>query len=224
MDRRDPKMVHNKLAEEDHLRAELYNLFAHLLFKSPSQQTLEIISQLKTDQRTPLGKALTVLINEARSAEPVTLSENYEVLFIGIGRGRLIPFASYYLTGFLNEKPLAALRASLKLHGLERRNNHRLPEDHAASILEVMSKLITGIDCEPLRLGGQKSFFLNHIHSWMPHFFKDLGNDPKATSFYRAVGQLGKLFMEIEAAAFELVKQDGKPEPDRIPPQPVGEA
>ena len=138
----------------------------------------------------------------AHSAEAV--ADEFHILFIGIGESELKPYASFYLTGFMYEKPLAKLRAALADLGIAKSDETVEPEDHIAALCETMCALIMGEFGAPASINDQKVFFDAHIHPWASLFFRDLEQSPSA-SFYRAVGTVGRLFMQIEAQAFEMV-------------------
>jgi TorA maturation chaperone TorD len=122
-------------------------------------------------------------------------------LFIGLGRGEFLPYASFYLTGFLHERPLARLRADLARLGIERGENRSEPEDHIALLCEVMAGLAGGqFAADP---GEQHVFFERHLQPWAGRFFADLAGTPSAR-FYRAVGAYGAVLVGIEAEAFTM--------------------
>lgn len=190
------------IAEEDRLRAEVYDILSALLRREPEQPLLDAVARLDGDG-TPFGSAVTALSRIAGRTEAATARREYVDLFIGLGRGELVPFASYYLTGFLNEKPLAVLRQDMAALGVARAEESREPEDHIASLCEIMAGLILGRFAEPAALDVQRRFFARHLAPWAKHFFSDLeGAD--ASVLYAPVGTVGRLFMEIEAAAFEM--------------------
>jgi len=124
-------------------------------------------------------------------------------LFIGIGRGEVLPYGSYYLTGFLHERPLARLRADLQRLGIERIAPQSEPEDHAAILCEIMAGLAAGKF--PAAPEQQRQFFEKHLAPWMGQFFVDLAA-AKMADFYRSVGAVGRLFIEIETQAFALAR------------------
>ena len=142
MEERDELSV-QELAEEDLLRADFYGFIAHLLAAPPVEATLARLCQLQTDD-TPLGRALSVLSRTARGVTPAAAADEFKALFIGLTEGELRPYASYYLTGFLYEKPLAALRYDLERLGVRRAGGVCEPEDHIASLCETMRGLIVG--------------------------------------------------------------------------------
>ncbi|GEP05785.1 TorD/DmsD family molecular chaperone [Methylobacterium oxalidis] len=186
--------------EVDLLRSRQYDLLATLLGRVPCGRVLGQISGLDGDA-TPLGQALGRLGAAAREAEPAVLERDHFETFIGVGRGRLLPYASYYLTGFLNERPLARVRADFDALGIERSDAVSEPEDHVAILLEVMAALASGrVEAEP---GVEARFFAQHLQPWAGRFFADLEREAD-TDFYRAVGALGQIFLEIEAEAFAL--------------------
>jgi TorA maturation chaperone TorD len=187
--------------DSERLRANVYALLARFLARPPDAELLREAAEWSGDD-SEFGRAVSALAEKARTADPDQLKIEYEALFIGLGRGELIPYASYYLTGFLNEKPLARVRADLREIGAERDPSVKEPEDHIAALLDVMVGLILGQFRES-GLERQRQFFRDHINSWAPYFFKDLEN-AKTGDFYRPIGTLGRLFLAIEEAAFEM--------------------
>lgn len=188
--------------EEDTLRAEFYSLLGWLLRAPPARDDLVRAAALHGDN-SALGEALTALAAAGRAATPEQIGEEYQDLFIGMGRGELLPFASYYLTGFLNEKPLAKLRIDMGRLGITRADDVVEPEDHIAALCEMMAGLITGAFGEPADLATQQRFFDAHMAPWAEQFFTDL-EAAKAAAFFMPVGTIGKLFMRIEVQAFEM--------------------
>jgi TorA maturation chaperone TorD len=150
-----------------------------------------------------LGQAITTLAKVAALSKPRAVESEFTKLFIGLGRGELLPYASYYLTGFLNEKPLAVLRQDMTANGMERSETVFEPEDNIASLMEMMGAMIVGRFGAPADLARQKTFFNKHIRPWAAHFFADL-EGAKNSVFYAPVGTVGRLFMEIEAEGFRL--------------------
>lgn len=211
-----------KLKQEDLLRAQIYTLLSHLLIAPPGKDLLAICTALRAEDAashsenagpaTPesgVAAAINRFANAAGSAAEAELEEDYERLFIGLGRGTLVPYGSYYLTGFLNEKPLAQLRDAMVELGAAQIESRSEPEDHAGSLLEVMAGLITNryrpVNGQPVSLAAQQAFFKTHINNWMPHLFKDLEQDEEATAFYQALGALGREFLALEAESFEML-------------------
>jgi TorA maturation chaperone TorD len=163
---------------------------------------IERCSALSGDE-TDLGKAIGALSRIAASTNERAVTREYNRLFIGIGRGELVPYASYYMTGFLNEKPLANLRSDMSALGIERAENVFEPEDNIASLCEIMAGLIVGRFDEPASLRRQQEFFGRHIASWAEHFFTDL-KGAKNSLFFAPVGEIGRVFIEIEKEAFRM--------------------
>lgn len=191
------------LAPEDFLRAQLYQLIAAPFSAPPTSEILAAFAAIDGDN-SRLGQALKSCAAAAAHASPEAEDDAFHELFIGIGSGVLIPFGSYYLTGFLHEKPLAKLRDDMAALGVEHNPDIKEPEDHIASVLEMMAGLIEGRYGPAASLAEQKKFYDAHVNSWAPHFFKDL-SETKQSAFYAAVGVLGSIFMEIEAQAFDYV-------------------
>jgi len=190
------------VAQEDVVRAQLYRLMARLLARPASGADIELVAAVSGDE-TELGEALAGLSRIAARVDAGSVEREYHDLFIGLGRGELVPFASYYLTGFLHEKPLARLRDDMARLGIERDPSVKEPEDHIAAVLDMMAGLIVGDYGPPAPLAEQKRFFDDHIGSWAPHFFRDL-EKAKASVFYGPVGSVGRVYMEIEEAAFSM--------------------
>jgi TorA maturation chaperone TorD len=192
------------MAEDDFLRARFYGLLAALLVAPPPGELLRRLATMDSDS-TPLGTALGHLAEAAAAADPQAVADEFATLFVGVTGGELMPYGSWYRTGFLHEKPLADLRDDMARLGVEPSPGVTEPEDHAASLCEMMQGLITGVFGEPLDLPEQKLFFQTHLGSWMPRFLADLDKAPSAR-FYRAVAGMGRVFLEIETQAFAMVE------------------
>jgi len=197
-------MEANKIAisAEDSMRSNLYAMLGNVLFKSSSADILNDLKALEGDA-TEMGHAFNSLSKIAALTDEATALDEYNGLFIGMGRGELLPYGSYYLTGFLNEKPLAKLRNSMRELGIERNEEVKEPEDHIGSLFEMMSGLITGRYGEPADVKTQREFYNAHIEPWASHFFKDL-EAAKLSRLYQPVGTIGRLFVEIETSAFSM--------------------
>jgi TorA maturation chaperone TorD/DNA-binding transcriptional regulator YdaS (Cro superfamily) len=186
--------------EIDLLRGREYALLGLLLGRAPTAETLAMIADLKGDA-TPLGMAHLALAEAAAATDATRASREFFDLFIGLGRGELLPYGSFYLTGFLHERPLAAVRADLASLGIERAPGLFEPEDHIAILCEVMA----GLAADEFNADetAQRVFFERHVKPWAARFFADLEIAP-SSRFYKAVGALGRTFVEIEAQAFEM--------------------
>jgi len=197
----DPSIIAPaEIDELDVARSRQYALLAVLLARAPDAELLARIATLRGDA-SPLGLAQAALAEAAAAANVEQIEREFFDLFIGIGRGELLPYASFYLTGFLNERPLARVRADLERFGIERADGHTEPEDHAAVLCEVMAGLVDGRFGAPP--GADREFFEKHMAPWIGRFFADLER-AEAADFYRRIGTLGRVFMEIETEAFAL--------------------
>jgi TorA maturation chaperone TorD/DNA-binding transcriptional regulator YdaS (Cro superfamily) len=188
------------LDEVDAARAQEYAVLGALLARAPDAALLGRLSQLRGDP-SPLGLAHLALADAAAQTTVERVEREFFDLFIGIGRGELVPYASYYLTGFLNERPLARLRDDLIQLGIERVDGNYEPEDSAAMLCEVMAGLIGRRFAASA--GSDQQVFEKHLAPWLGRFFADL-EQAEAADFYRHVGAIGRLFMEIETEAFAL--------------------
>jgi TorA maturation chaperone TorD len=188
------------LDEVDAARAQEYALLSVLLARAPDGALLARLAGLRGDA-SPLGVAHAALADAASRANVERVEREYFDLFIGLGRGELLPYGSYYLTGFLHERPLARLRADLSRLGIERAAGQAEPEDHAAILCEIMARL-AGRRFE-VPAGAERELFEQHLAPWIGRFFADLER-ADAADFYRRIGTLGRVFIEIETDAFAL--------------------
>ncbi|MFP6713024.1 MAG: molecular chaperone TorD family protein [Rhodospirillales bacterium] len=188
------------VVEEERFRAHFYLLLSRLLGAPADTELLSLIQDLEGDD-TAIGAAVSDLKKIAKTISVEQATEEYETLFIGVTKGELIPFKSYYLTGFLNEKPLAELREHMDELGIAKSDDVSEPEDHIAFLCEMMHGLIVGTFGKPLSLAEQSRFFDNHIANWAPKFFEEL-EVAESAHLFAPLGRIGKLFMEVEGEAF----------------------
>jgi TorA maturation chaperone TorD len=189
---------------EDQTRADLYRLLGTLLSAAPEADVLEVLQQLPASDDaafTELTQALEELRSVAGTANPSQLVDEYFGLFIGLGKGELVPYASWYLTGYLMEQPLAELRKDLARLGFARQEEVAEPEDHAAALCEVMSLILAE---SALSFSEQQAFFDRHLRPWLLQFFMDLEQAEQA-DFYCTVARLGQAFMKIEQRYFAML-------------------
>lgn len=186
--------------EIDEARAREYELIGALLWRAPTVETLQALRGLKGDA-SPLGMAHLALAEAASEVTAEAVRSEFFELFIGVGRGEILPYASYYLTGFLHERPLALVREDMGRLGIARVERVGEPEDHIAILMDVMANLIRGnFAAEGV---GEHAFFERHIRPWGERLFADL-EIAKAAKLYKAVGRVGSLFLEIETQAAGL--------------------
>ncbi|MFD2368156.1 molecular chaperone [Pseudoduganella sp. GCM10020061] len=195
---------------EDQGRADLYALLARLLLAAPDDDLLGALARLDIPPfpSRPLDCAWATLAQAAQRISPGQVRDEYAALFTSIGNPLLNPFASLYIAGYINEKPLVRLRADLARLGLARRSGSYELEDHLGALCETMRILIEGAGrCAPQPLGVQHDFFCTHIAPWYERFLHDLRNAPGA-DFYRQVADLADVFLEIEAQSFEVADEE----------------
>jgi TorA maturation chaperone TorD len=213
MEKKDQEEIalETNLSEEDLARADLYGLLALLFYEAPPIELLNKIAEFG-DQATPndtpsssvLQAPWDALVRLAQDSNASDWAEEYAAAFIGVGKQEIFLYGSYYLSGFLNEKPLVALREDLKALGLAGSDEITETEDHIACLCEVMRYLIAGENMAICNLTQQKRFFDMHIRTWSEDLFAVLENHPKLR-FYNQVGSLAKAFFEVEAVAFDMV-------------------
>lgn len=185
--------------------AHLTTLVARLLAAPPDAAFLDLLCGIAGGP-SDLERALQALAEAARDTDPEAVGREYHDLFIGVGRGELVPYASHYLAGALNERPLAALRADLARLRIARVAQRSEPEDHAASVLEVMAGLADGSLAE-VDESVRRKFFERHVAPWMDRFLGDL-ETAEAAAFYRPVARLGRMAIALEADALRVHSQD----------------
>jgi TorA maturation chaperone TorD len=194
------KKLAGDVDDVDVARAQEYSLLAALLTRAPDATLLSKLSQLRADA-SPLGLAHAALAEAAEEATVEKVEREFFDLFIGLGRGELMPYGSYYLTGFLHERPLARLREDLGRIGVARAAGVVEPEDHVGILCEVMSGLASRR--LPAPPDSDRLIFDKHMAPWIRRFFTDL-EKAEAADFYRQVGALGRVFTDIETEAFAL--------------------
>lgn len=186
--------------EQDAWRAQHYALLATLLAAPPSQSLLDNIAEVDvSDPDSEMGQAWLQLKQAAEVAKPETLKQEYDDLFIGLTQGEVIPYGSYYQTGFLHEKPLARLRQDLARLGLERQQDRKEPEDHIAAECDVMRMILSA---QGTPVVDAATFFSKHISPWANRFFDDLAQADSAV-FYRRLAHFGKVFMQSETQSMK---------------------
>jgi TorA maturation chaperone TorD len=188
---------------EETARADLYGLLAHLFYAPPSQQLMDTIASAQTQGDGVLERAWADLSVSCKVSKADSVRDEYESLFIGVGKPEVMLYGSYYLSGFLMEKPLAELRADLAKLGLQR--DERVPEseDHIATLCEVMRYLIASDDAAHGSIAAQKQFFGTHLQPWVPEMCDAITSHPQAR-FYAVAARLAKSFFEVEMQAFDM--------------------
>ncbi|CAM3169135.1 molecular chaperone [Vibrio rarus] len=176
-------------------RAEIYLLFATLFRQAPNGQLMQWLANLDTDDKSSAMSAdWSALSEQAKGANLEQIQDEYQNLFIGIGRGEVMPFASWHRSGALMEKPLIELRQDLASLGFERNETVKEPEDHIAALCEVMAMLVEENAYQ------QGVFFNRHIASWYKNLVTQI-QGASAAQFYITVASLFASFMELEEVA-----------------------
>jgi TorA maturation chaperone TorD len=200
MDASSRNLPGRSLDEVDSARAREYALLATLLSRSPDAQLLSGLAGLQIDNSL-IGLAHAALAEAAQQATEESVGHEYVVLFGGVGGSALLPYASHYLAQTLYGRPLARIRETLQPLGVEKAPERIEPEDHVSFLCEVMAGLIGGDISAPG--GTDRTFFNEHLSSWIRRFFVDL-EGAKSADFYRSVGALGRTFVDVEKHAFTL--------------------
>jgi len=180
------------------MRAGVYQLLARLFAREPDQELLDTLAGIG-DVDTSEGKIAMgweLLKQSSEKTDIGSAQQEYFDLFIGVGRGELVPFGSWYLTGFLMEKPVALLRSDLANLGIERQDDVAESEDHIAALCDAMALIIQSSD--EISLQTQQTFYKDHLEPWVMKFFDDVEN-AKHAHFFRGVGFFGSAFFEFES-------------------------
>jgi TorA maturation chaperone TorD len=193
--------------DEETARAEVYGLLAALYYAAPSAGLHENLRIAVTE--APAAGALLEsswgeLVAAARDRSLADIGREYDALFGGIGKPEVYLFGSHYLSGFLNEKPLAALRNDIAVLGLARDETMPETEDHVAYLCEVMRYLIAGDDVAVANLTRQREFFTRHVQTWVPMMCEAVMQHPRA-GFYRALAAFTQAFVSVEAQGFDML-------------------
>lgn len=193
--------------DEEVARAELYGLLARLWYAAPDAELLGAFAVAPTEAPAAGGfleEPWRQFVGVAREMDLPAVRAEYDALFGGIGKPEIYLFGSHYLSGFLNDKPLAHLRNDLDRLGLARAEATNETEDHLACLFEVMRYLIAGDDVEVANLTQQQAFFSTHIQPWLPALCDATAQHPKAR-FYAALAVLTRAFGEVETQGFDML-------------------
>ncbi|RZJ26569.1 MAG: molecular chaperone [Haliea sp.] len=193
--------------DEETARAEIYGLLAQLYYAPPSAQLLASLRVAATEAPAAGGfleEPWRELVGAARAMDDAAIQREYEALFGGVGKPEIYLFGSHYLSGFLNEKPLARLRSELEVLGLERDESMPETEDHIAYLCEVMRYLIAGDDVEVANLTRQAAFFASHLQPWSNDLCDAISAHPKAR-FHAFLAAFTRSFFSVEAQGFDML-------------------
>jgi TorA maturation chaperone TorD len=188
---------------EETARADLYGLLASLLYAPPPQDLIDAIASAPSQGESMLEQAWKNLSVCCKTSQAESVRQEYESLFIGVGKPEVMLYGSYYLSGFLMEKPLAELRTDLAKLGLQRAESMPESEDHIAALCEVMRYLIASDDVVHANVAAQKTFFGNHMQPWVMEMCEAIARHREAR-FYAAVAQIARAFFEVEMQAFDM--------------------
>jgi len=202
-----PETALSSALDEETARAELYGLLAQLYYAPPAPELLTNLRLAATEAPAAGGfleEPWRALVGLARELRDDAIADEYNALFGGVGKPEVYLYGSHYLSGFLNEKPLARLRTELTSLGLARDEAMSDTEDHIAYLCEVMRYLIAGDDVAVANLTRQQSFFAEHLQPWAVPLVDAIAQHPKAR-FYAAVAELTRAFVSVEAQGFDML-------------------
>jgi TorA maturation chaperone TorD len=203
----DDSLPTSSALDEETARAEIYGLLAQLYYTAPTPDVLAALRVAVTEapaQGAFLEEPWRAVVGAARELDDASIAREYDALFGGVGKPDVYLFASHYLSGFLNEKPLARLRTTLAGLGLTRDETLPDTEDHIAYECEVMRYLIAGDDVAVANLARQREFFAEHVQPWVTDLCDAISAHPRAR-FYAAVAEFTRAFASIEAQGFDML-------------------
>ena len=189
-------------------RADLYGLLAQLWVAPPDGELMQRLQAAPAVPNAPgaiLAEPWQELVDAMKASGVESLADEFDTLFQGVGKPEVFLYASYYLSGFLNERPLVQLRKSLDELGLTRDAARAETEDHVSFVLEVMRYLIAGDDVAVCNLEQQRRFFRAHVLTWIEPFCDAVSAHPRAVG-YRAVAAFTRAFIQVEAQGFDMLE------------------
>lgn len=195
--------------DEETARAELYGLLSQVYYAAPTPELLSALRVAVTEAPADGGflqEPWQQLVGAARALDDATIAQEFDRLFGGVGKPEVYLFGSHYLSGFLNEKPLARLRTDLNRLGLARGDDMPETEDHIAYLCEVMRYLIAGDDMAVCNLTSQSAFFATHVQPWVLQLCDALEAHPRA-QFYAAVSQFTRALVAVETQGFDMLDE-----------------
>lgn len=193
--------------DEETARAELYGLLAQLYYAPPSAELAAQLRVAVTEAPAPGGfleEPWRQLVGAARQMSDADIAAEFDMLFGGMTKPDVYLYGSHYLSGFLNEKPLARLRQALDALGLARDGAMSETEDHVAYLCEVMRYLIAADDPAVANLTQQQRFFSEQLQPWTPALCDALAQHPGAR-FYAALAGFTRAFFVVEAQGFDML-------------------
>ena len=194
--------------DEETARAELYGLMSQLYYAPPSAELLSALRVAVTEAPAAGGflqEPWQQLVAMVRELDDAAIAQEFDRLFGGVGKPEVYVYASHYLSGFLNEKPLARLRGDLAQLGLARDETMPETEDHIAYVCEVMRYLIAGDDAAVCNLTAQRDFFAAHVQPWTGALCDAITAHPQAR-FYAALARFTRAFLSVEAQGFDMLE------------------
>ena len=203
----NPQIPVSSALDEEMARAEVYGLLAQLYYAAPEPELLAALRVAVTEapaQGAFLEEPWRELVGAARGASDAAIADEYDALFGGVGKPEVYLFGSHYMSGFLNEKPLARLRATLAELGLARDEAMSDTEDHVAYLCEVMRYLIAGDDVAVANLSRQREVFAAHLQPWAAAMCDAIAAHPKAR-FYAVLAAFTRAFLNVEAQGFDML-------------------
>ena len=193
---------------EDQARADLYALLARLLLAAPDAALLAALAGADPicaeGGDVALEHAWEQLTAASSVMDPDAVAEEFNALFVSIGSPPVNPYGSRYLSGYMNDTPLAHLRTDLAQLGVQRVRGIAEFEDHLGALCETMRVMIIGAPgIRRQSVERQQQVFEAHIAPWYARCLDDIAS-AQGANYYRLVARLAGAFLAIEAEAFAV--------------------
>jgi TorA maturation chaperone TorD len=194
-----------EISEEDRARAACYALMSRFFYAPPDSHLLAEIcnAPLEAGAEAPaggMGAAWSELQEACRNAFPAVIRQEYDTLFIGVGKALVTPYTSRYARQSAPDRHLVRLREQLEAWGLARRERVFETEDHISGICDVMRHLIE----QDYPLEEQRRCFEEFVYPGVMPLF-DAIDAVEAAGFYRHIALFSRRFIEVEREGFAML-------------------
>jgi len=194
------------VAPEDAGRADFYALLAALFHHAPDGKllrTLALASPLEGGDGA-LADAWKGLVAASAVMDEEAVDEEYETLFVGMGKAKVSIYAGWYTGASAVDHPRVRIVEDLAALGLAQSSGVSEPEDHFAGLLDAMRVLVAGgAGRPPATIAEQKRFYEAHVKPGVGRFLAAVREAPES-NYYRKVAAVGEAFVGIENESFNL--------------------
>ena len=199
--------VSRALSPEDQARADCYAVLARLFADAPDRAFLDALggaARHPHDDGMPLTTAWNRLVDASLAMDADAARQEYDDLFVGVGKSEVDLHASHWHSDAHAEKPLVTLRSDLAALGLARKGESAMFEDHFAALCESMRLLIAGdVERRSVPVGVQRNFFQKHLLPWVFECCAAIEQCSLA-NYYVRVAEFSSLFMAVERDSLDM--------------------